>query len=131
MGAARQSQHAGLARLLRSIFLECGARKEDIVFELQGLRSDKSRPGDVVWLSFSGPGRHLVVDGSVVAVFTNSTARASSTKPGYAATQKEAEKLLADASSDASPVTPRHRLVPAVMEEGGRLGRPPLPISAP
>ena len=121
MGAARHSQHAGLARMLRSIFLECGAKKDDVKFELQGLRSDRSRPGDVVWLGFSGSGRHLVVDGSIVAVFTNSTARASAETPGHAAACKEAEKLSADASSP-SPVMPRHRLVPAVMEEGGRLG---------
>ena len=121
MGAARHSQHAGLARMLRTIFLECGAKKDDVKFELQGLRSDRSRPGDVVWLGFSGSGRHLVVDGSIVAVFTNSTARASAETPGYAAACKEAEKLSADAASP-TPVMPRHRLVPAVMEEGGRLG---------
>ena len=79
--------------MLRSIFIECGARKEDVKFELQGLRSDKSRPGDVVWLGFSGVGRHLVVDGSIVAVFTNSTTRASSHTPGFAAACKEDEKL--------------------------------------
>ena len=32
-------------------------------------RSDKSRPGDVVWLGFSGVGRHLVVGGSIVMPF--------------------------------------------------------------
>ena len=121
MGAARHSQHAGLARMIRSLFIECGARKEDIKFELQGLRSDKSRPGDVVWLGYSGVGRHMVVDGSIVAVFTNSTARASSHTPGHAAACKEDEKLSADAAAP-SPVALRHRLVPAVMEEGGRLG---------
>ena len=70
MGAARHAQHGGLARLIRSIFAECGARKEDVKFELHGLRSDKARPGDVIWLGYTGPGRHLLVDGSVVGVFT-------------------------------------------------------------
>ena len=53
--------------------------------ELQGLRSDKSRPGDVIWLGYSGPGRHLLIDGSIVGVFTNTTARESSRTPGHAA----------------------------------------------
>ena len=63
-----------------------------------------------------------MVDGSIVAVFTNSTARASAETPGYATACKEAEKLSADAASP-TPVMPRHRLVPAIMEDqGGRLG---------
>ena len=121
MGAARHAQHAGLARLIRAFLLDCGARKDDIKFELQGLRSDKSRPGDVIWLGYAGPGRHLLIDGSIVGVFTNTSARDSARTPGYAAANKEQEKLAADASSP-TPVSTRHRLVPAVMEEGGRLG---------
>ena len=121
MGAARHAQHAGLARLIRAFLLDCGARKDDIKFELHGLRSDKSRPGDVIWLGYSGPGRHLLIDGSIVGVFTNTTARDSSRTRGHAAACKEDEKLAADAASP-TPVSLRHRLVPAVVEEGGRLG---------
>ena len=98
-----------------------GGRKDDIKFELHGLRSDKSRPGDVIWLGYSGPGRHLLIDGSIVGVFTKTTARESSRTPGHAAVCKEDEKLAADAASP-TPVSLRHRLVPAVVEEGGRLG---------
>ena len=122
MGAARHARHAGLARLIKAFFLECGAREEHIRFELQGLRSDRCRLGDVIWLGYSGPGRHLLVDGSIIGVFTNTTARESTRTPGHAAAQKEDEKLSADAASP-TPVAPRHRLVPAViMEEGGRIG---------
>ena len=44
-----------------------------------------------------------------------------STKPGLAARDKENQKLNADACSSA-PVAVRHRLVPCVVEEGGRIG---------
>ena len=47
--------------------------------------------------------------------------RDSSRSPGHAASRKEEEKLSTDASSP-NPVRPRHRLVPAVIEEGGRIG---------
>ena len=105
-----------------SIFTDCGAKKPDILWELRGLRpSDQTRPCDVGWADFYGPGRHLLCDGSVVSVFVNSLASAASTKARTAARQKEDEKLQADVNS-AFPVAFRHRLVPCVVEEGGRLG---------
>ena len=122
IGDAKHSQHAGLAKVICSIFTDCGAKKPDILWELRGLRpSDHTRPCDVGWLDFYGPGRHLLCDGSVVSVFVNTLASAASTKAGTAARLKEDEKLQADASSS-SPVAFRHRLVPCVVEEGGRLG---------
>ena len=51
----------------------------------------------------------------------NTSAAPASTKPGHTAAAKETEKINADAGSSA-PVAVRHRLVPCVLEEGGRLG---------
>ena len=51
-----------VARLLR----QAGAAKTDIVFKVSNLRAgDKTRPGDVVWLNFLGPGQHLLIDVSI------------------------------------------------------------------
>ena len=122
IGDAKHSQHVGLAKVICFISTDCGAKKPDILWELRGLRpSDQTRPHDVGWADFYGPGRHLLCDGSVVSVFVNSLASAASTKAGTAARQKEDEKLQADVNS-AFPVAFRHRLVPCVVEEGGRLG---------
>ena len=104
------------------ILKDCGAKKDDILWELRGLRpADHSRPCDVGWADFYGPGRHLLCDGSIVSVFVNTSAAPASTKPGYTAAAKGTEKINADACSSA-PVAVRHRLVPCVLEEGGRLG---------
>ena len=122
IGDAKHRQHAGLAQILVSILKDCGAKKDDILWELRGLRPrDHSRPCDVGWADFYGPGRHLLCDGSVVSGFVNTSAEAGSTKPGLAARDKENQKLNADACSSA-PVAVRHRLVPCVVEEGGRIG---------
>ena len=51
----------------------------------------------------------------------NYLAADASSKPGAAARAKEDDKLRADAAS-AAPVAARHRLVPCVVEEGGRIG---------
>ena len=122
-GSARHRQHAGLAQILVSILKDFGAKKDDTLWELRGLRpADHSRPCDVGWaVDYYGPGRHLLCDGSVVSVFVNTSAAPASTKPGYTAATKESEKINADACSSA-PVAVRHRLVPCVLEEGGRLG---------
>ena len=127
MGAARHAQHAGLARLIRAFLLDCGARKDDIKFELQGLRSDKSRPGDVIWLGYSGPGRHLLIDGSIVGVFTNTTARESSRTPGHAAACKE------DENARRRRRLPHPRIpAPSTCPRGGRGGwSPRRPFSGP
>ena len=82
--------------------------------------ADRSRPCDVGWSDFYGPGRHLLCDGSVVSVFVNSLASEASTDPGTAARHKEVEKFKADENS-AEPVAHRHRLMPCVVEEAGRL----------
>ena len=49
-----------VARLLR----QAGAAKTDIVLEVSNLMraGDKTRPGDVVWLHFLGPGQYLLHD---------------------------------------------------------------------
>ena len=122
IGDARHSQHAGLAQVLASILSDCGAKPREILWELRGLRpANRTRPCDVGWADFYGPGRHLLCDGSVVSVFVNTIASAASTKPGTAARNKETEKFTNDANSSA-PVALRHRLVPCVVEEGGQLG---------
>ena len=73
------------------------------------------------WSDFFSPGRHLLCDGSVVSVFLDYMASKASEVPGTAASLKEEDKISKDANS-AQPVGSRHRLVPCVVEEGGRLG---------
>ena len=59
---------SGLAYVtVARILWQAGAAKTDIVFEVSNLRAgDKTRPGDVVWLSFLGPGQHLLIDVSII-----------------------------------------------------------------
>ena len=102
-----------MAYLVAKLLRQAGAAKTDIVFEVSNPRQgDKTRPGDVVWLNFLGPGQHLLIDVCRI--------------PGFAAKAVEYAKLDEDFRSS-SPVSQchdggRHRLVPFVLEEGGRFG---------
>eukprot|EP00873_Tetraselmis_striata_P000157 jgi/Tetstr1/420421/TSEL_011536.t1 len=67
-----------------------------------------------------GGGVHMVLDVAVTGVYRNTIAVHAASQPGYAARQRERTKFSLDAKS-ARPVQRRHRFVPYVMEEGGRL----------
>ena len=90
------------------------------------------RPGDVVWLNFLGPGQHLLIDVSITGVYRDAVLDDVSRVPGFAAKAREDAKLDEDFRS-ASPVSQVHggrhsRLVPFVLEEGGRFGDHALAI---
>ena len=63
LGAVKYFMHRGLAYVVARILRQAGAAKTDIVFQVSNLRQgDKTRPGDVVWLNFLGPGQHLLIN---------------------------------------------------------------------
>eukprot|EP00873_Tetraselmis_striata_P042122 jgi/Tetstr1/462386/TSEL_007392.t1 len=114
--------HVRIATTMVSIMQEAGAPRDSVLTEVRGLRSaDATRPGDVVQLDYMGPGVHLVLDAAVTCVFRNSIAAQVAVQPGYAARLREQTKFRVDACSS-QPVARRHRFVPCVVEEGGRLG---------
>ncbi len=58
--------------------------------EARGLREgDDSRPGGLVVLDFTAPGRHLILDGVVTAVYKNSVLSRVAMVPGFAAKKME------------------------------------------
>ena len=130
LGAVKYSMHRGLAYVVARLLRQAGAAKTDIVFEVSNLRAgDKTRPGDVVWLHFLGPGQHLLIDVSITAgVYRDAVLDDVSRVPVFAAKAREDAKLDEDFRS-ASPVSQchggRHRLVLFVLEEGGRFGSRP------
>jgi len=85
-------------------------------------QDDHKRPGDVAWLHHRGPGQHLLIDVSITT-----TSRAAILDyahiPGFAARAQERAKF-----SKYAPLLQegcylhRHRFVPFVLEDGGRLG---------
>ena len=79
----------------------------------------------MVWLNYCGPGQHLLVDVSITGVYRDSIANQAGSIPGFAVKFREDAKLDADMRSS-RPVSRvhggRHRLVPFVLEEGGRFG---------
>ena len=79
----------------------------------------------MVWLHFLGPGQHILIDVSITGVYRDAVLDDVSRIPGFAAKAREDAKLDEDFRS-ASPVSQchggRHRLVPFVLEEGGRFG---------
>ena len=81
----------------------------------------------MVWLNFLGPGQHLLIDvSSITGVYRDAVLKDVCRIPGFAAKTVEDAKLDEDFRSS-SPVSQchggRHRLVPFVLEEGGRFGR--------
>ena len=132
LGAVKYFMHRGLAYLVAMLLRQAGPAKTDIVFEVSNLRQgDKTRPGDVVWLNFLGPGQHLLIDVSITGVYRDAVLKDVCRIPGFAAKAVEDAKLDEDFRSS-SPVSQchggRHRLVPFVLEEGGRFGDHALAI---
>ena len=78
LGAVKYFMHRGLlAYLVARLLRQAGAAKTDIVFEVSNLRQgDKTRPGDVVWLNFLGPGQHLLIDVSITGVYRDAVSEA-------------------------------------------------------
>ena len=80
----------------------------------------------MVWLQFLGPGQHLLIDVSITGVYRDAVLDDVSRVPGFAAKAREDAKLDDEDFRSASPVSQchggRHRLVPFVLEEGGRFG---------
>jgi hypothetical protein len=65
--------HDRIFHVLEELMLEAGATKgRDLRLEVRRIRSGASRdrPGDVLWLDFTAPHRHLVVDGAVTSART-------------------------------------------------------------
>ena len=64
-----------------------GSQDRHIVFEVSNLRQagDKTRPGDVVWLNFLGPGQHLLIDVSMTGVYRDAVLKDVCRIPGFAA----------------------------------------------
>ncbi len=61
--------HHSLIKSLRHIVEEAGVPKASIVEEARGLRDgDDRRPGDLVVLDFTDPGRHRILDGVVTTI---------------------------------------------------------------
>ena len=88
LGAVKYFMHRGLAYMVARLIRQAGAAKTDIVFEVSNLRAgDKTRPGDVVWLNFLGPGQHLLIDVSITGVYDRDAVLddVSSRVPGFAA----------------------------------------------
>ena len=116
----------GWIKTLRGIVEDSGVPKASIIEEAKGLRQDdRSRPGDLVVLDFAYGGRHLIIDGVVTTVYMNTILTKVAPILGFAAKKVEDKKFKIDADS-ANPVSTvhdgRHRLIPFVMEDGGRIG---------
>ena len=91
--------HAGLVAVIVAILLMAGIPKSSIVVEKKGLRPDRTRPGDVVIvvvLNFYGPGRHLVIDAVISAVYRNTLLSVTRLIPGHVAKLAEDKKFKAD-----------------------------------
>ena len=59
-------------------------------------RDDLSRLGDIVVLEFLRPGKHMLLDGVVTLVYTNTYLQSTTTIPSYTVKQAENEKLYTD-----------------------------------
>jgi hypothetical protein len=68
--------HDRVAHVLEEHMLEAkGTEQRDLRLEVHRIRSGASRdrPEDVVWLDFTAPHRHLVIDMTVTSVGTNTS----------------------------------------------------------
>jgi hypothetical protein len=117
--------------VLEEFMLEAGATKvRDLRLEVRRIRSGASRDrhGDVVWLDFMAPHRHLVVDVTVTSARTNTNVPRIGARlplPGGLALAAQHGKINADLRSYALLGTPSvqsvHDYYPFAMEDGGRL----------
>ena len=74
---------------------EAGVPTSATLMEARGLRGrvDTTRPGDIVVLDLYAHGRHLLMDGVVTTVYTNTRLRETTEVPGYAANLVEDMKF--------------------------------------
>ena len=110
---------------------EAGGRKnQDLHLEMRHIygKDSSARPGDVVWLNFSQPHRHLVVDVTVTSARTNTMAarsRVHRPAPGALGLIAQLGKFDRDVQISARAGTPSvqsvHEYYPFVVEDGGRL----------
>jgi hypothetical protein len=117
--------------LIDKQMLETGATKgRDLRFEVRRIRSGapRDRPGDVVWLDFMAPYRHLVVDVTATSARTNTNVpRIGARLPlhGSLALGAQHGKLDADLRNSTFFGTPSvqsvHDYYPIDMADGGRL----------
>jgi hypothetical protein len=123
--------HNRLVTVLQDMMQEAGGTKNhDLWLELchvYGARS-QARPGDVAWLNFSRPNRHLVVDVTIPSARTNTNLTRSRTHLpvpgalGLAAQQAKFDRdVQASTRTGTPPVHTVHEYYPFVVEDGGRL----------
>ena len=118
---------------MRSIFIDAGTHEDEVKLEVKSdATTSGHRPGDVAALNYRVTGQHLLVDVSITASGRAALLDHMDT-PGYAAATQELAKLGKYRSPSArtphQPAPPhgfiyRHRFVPFVLEDGGRLGEP-------
>jgi hypothetical protein len=115
--------HRAVVSALQQIIISTGCvAKKHIVLEAASLRDDLSRPADILLQHLDGVSRHVAVDVSVAGVFISSQAMGPR-RPGAAAAKREHKKWSDDLAAQQSIVRDKgFRLVPFVLEEGGRLG---------
>ena len=94
--------------------------------EARGLRvGDATRPGDLIMLDFTEPGRDLILDGVVTNIYIHSFLSRVAVVPGFAAKKVEDTKFKADQISAhlvSAANGGRHTFVPLVIEDGGMIG---------
>ena len=115
-GPNRHITHSVLAGVLTDVLKDAGIPDRDIHVEVKAGVEDDSRPGDVAYIQRDRPdGQLLLVDLSVTSIF-RCAAHEPSSGPGSLAAAAETAKL-----SKYRNVT-RHRVIPFVLEDGGRMG---------
>jgi hypothetical protein len=115
--------HKAIVTALKRILDSTGCvPKKHIVLEAPSLRDDRSRPADILLEHLDGVSKHVALDVSVAGVFIYSQAMGPR-RPGAAAAKREHKKWSDDLAAPQSIVRDKcFRLVPFVLEEGGRLG---------
>jgi hypothetical protein len=120
-----------IVHVLKELVLEAGATKgRDLRLEVRRIRSGASRyrHGDVVWLDFMAPHRHLIVDVTVASARTNTNVPRIGARlplPCSFALGAQHGKLDADLCTFALLRTPSvqsvHYYYPFAIEDGGWL----------
>jgi hypothetical protein len=124
--------HSLYVHVLEYSMLKAGAIKgRDLRLEVRRIRSGASRyrHGDVVWLDFMAPHRHLVVDVTIISSARTNTSvpkiGARLPLPDILAMGAQQGKLDADLCTSAVFGTPSvmsvHAYFPFALEDGGRL----------
>jgi hypothetical protein len=124
--------HDRIVHVLEESMLEAGAttKGRDLRLEVRRIRSGASRvrPGDVAWLDFMAPHRHLVVYVTVKSARSSTNVPRISARfplPGSLALGAQHGKLYADLRTSALlgtlSIQSVHENYPFAMEDGGRL----------